>query len=96
MAIVITRAGGQKRFRITQFCCYKSFNLDKREGKLRQINSNYIYIRNLHLKTNSRVQNEWNKFLEQGRHGFLNHLATMFSNIQLNFNANSDQVRSAV
>jgi len=66
--------------------------LEKRDGKLRQIFSNCIHIRNLHLKTKSRVQNEWKKIFEKGRHGFLNRLATLFSNIELKFNANSDQV----
>ena len=75
MDILTTRAP-KKRLRITQFCCYKGFNLEKREGKLGQIFSNYIYIRNLHLKTESRVQNEWKNFFKQGRHVFLNTLRT--------------------
>jgi hypothetical protein len=59
VAIVITRPGRQKkRFRMTQFCCYNLLNLEKREGKLRQILSNYIYISNLHLTTETHVQNE--------------------------------------
>lgn len=60
VVIVITRPGRQKkkRFRMTQFCCYNLLNLEKREGKLRQIFSNYLYISNLHLTTETHVQNE--------------------------------------